>query len=179
MSKIMPIQNKEQLCHNCLKEKETIIIFEIRNRSYGSEYFDNVKIKLQLCKDCIKKLKGKKYLEKIFNEKPHYAADDTLEYIEIYDYEKDIISLLDNLPVQSKEIILNNYHASDIVLESQDYIDIVLNIAKPEIYKKYGIITEEEIEKSEYMLKHCTNLDLDCATFDTCIDCEKFAEEEI
>lgn len=90
-------KNKERLCFCCnqLQEKEeSIQIFEISNRGYGS-IFDGDELEIQLCPVCVKKIK-----EEWFNESPSYDRDG----IEVYRLEDKIrrfistnITVLENL----------------------------------------------------------------------------------
>lgn len=140
---IVPIKNNKRLCHKCLEMHKNIKHFFIRDRLFGSE-FDMEIIEIQLCNSCIKSLGGKNFLKSVFNEKPIFED----KYIAKYKNENKLIDLLNDFPIQSREIIFNKNKIGIFpVINSQDYIDMQLNKAPHETYEKYGFISPYDNEK--------------------------------
>lgn len=143
------IENRETLCHNCLQDKEDIKSYSTYGRGYGSS-FDNDNETVQLCSDCRKGIEED--LNKWFNESCEYD-----EYYENYKYEKEIIEFIDGLPIQGREIVVNQTSsgACSEYLDSQDWIDIELDIAGDEVYKRNGMYSPSERKAYKYRFPTC------------------------
>lgn len=91
----------KKLCYNCNCE-ENIEIFRIKNRGYGS-YFDGDDTEIILCEKCIESMDVEP--EWFDNDASSIVCQDTnfVTYIN----ERYIAILIDNLPIESQERILN------------------------------------------------------------------------
>lgn len=98
------------LCDKCLA-KESSITYKVKGRGYGSN-FDTLDFDVQLCADC-----DRPEYEEWFNEKPELTG----EYAEEeYKHDRDILDLVDSIPIESQECMFNNF------MDSQDWIDLQL-----------------------------------------------------
>lgn len=146
MDEIKPVECNEHLCFKCLQNKEHINKYELSYRGYGSS-FDNVNTKLQLCDEC-----NDSRLEEWFGENPE--IDD---YFEEYKYEDNIFDFVNELPIQGRELFYNSC-SNDSCLESQDWIDIELEIAPDNTYKKYGMYSPSEKKAYKDRFPTCENV---------------------
>lgn len=101
-------QHKDKLCFHCNELQDTkdkIIIYEIKNRGYGSIY-DCDEFQIQLCPECAEKLKVNK--DWFDNEKMGLEREDGT-----YDYfcENNIKELVDKFPTYNQEYISNCYNS--------------------------------------------------------------------
>lgn len=146
------IENRNTLCHKCLKDSNDIKCYSIYGRGYGSIY-DSYNKTVQLCKECRNDLE--RDLDKWFNEKPEYD-----NYTEIYKYEDKIKSFINSLPIQGREIVINQTSSGSFsyYCDSQDWIDIELNIANDEVYKRNGMYTPSEIKAYRERFPTCKNV---------------------
>ena len=126
MSKVKYVKYEENLCFKCLKKKEAINTYELKNRGYGSIY-DNDDTKLQLCNECVGSIENNNELEKWFNEKPT-IVDRTEEY----QYENNIKQYIETLPIQGREIFENQLSNSWIE-DSQVWIDRELGLIEEDV----------------------------------------------
>lgn len=143
------IKNRETLCHKCLQDKEDIKNYSIYGRGYGS-YFDNDNETVQLCSECRSGIEED--LDKWFNESCEYDG-----YYENYKYEEELCDFINELPIQGREIVVNqtSYGACAEHLDSQDWIDIELEIADDEVYKRNGMYSPSEIKAYEDRFPTC------------------------
>lgn len=130
---IKPLEDKN-VCLICQKRKATNT-YNICGRGYGSD-FDNVDITFQCCDEC-----NKPQFEDWFNE----ACELSYNYIEEYKFEENIHKLIESLPLNSQEVLLNSssscvYH----YMNSQDWIDYQLDELPHDKCKKYGMYSPEE-----------------------------------
>lgn len=151
MNIIKYIENRDTLCHKCLQDKDDIKKYSTYGRGYGSK-FDNDNETIQLCYECRKEI-GED-LEKWFNEIPEYDED---EFYENYKYEEEIIDFIDKLPIQGREIVVNQTSsgACSYFLDSQDWIDIKLGIASDEVYKRNNLYSPSEIKAYKERFPTC------------------------
>lgn len=147
--KIKAIAYNDKICFKCLNEKDNIHKYSIGYRGYGSG-FDNFNSIIQLCDDC-----NCGDMEKWCNETPEVN-----DYCEDYKYEGNIFEFINTLPIQGRELFINQcsdgacaYHT-----ESQDWIDIELGIASDETYKQYGMYSPSEIKAYEERFPTCENV---------------------
>lgn len=136
-NRITPIKYTEHLCFKCLKEHNNIHKYEISNRGYGSG-FDGENTLLQLCDKC-----NNNDLDKWFNEIPKIE-----EYWEVYKYEYNIFNFIKTLPLQGRELFENQMSTGACAynIDSQEWLDIELNIAPDEVYKRNGMYSPSEIK---------------------------------
>lgn len=141
MKKIKYIKYSEDLCFKCLNKKEDIKIYTLEGRGYGSIY-DNVDSKIQLCPECRKNID--KDIEKWFNERPNTEQ----HYLEDYKYEKDISQFIKSLPIQGRELFENqiSYGAGSYNIDSQDWIDMELEVADDIVYTRNSRYSPAEIK---------------------------------
>lgn len=93
-------------CHNCLKQT-SINNLEINNRTFGS-LFDSLDISINLCNECIDLLGVNTTW---FDNKASYSFCDN-NGIKSYEFEFKIIKLINSLPIESQEQILNKPNPS-------------------------------------------------------------------
>lgn len=148
-NKIKPVKYTEHLCFKCLKEHEHINKYSIYGRGYGSS-FDNENTILQLCDEC-----DNKELNDWFNEESTYE-----EYWEDYKYEKNILDYVKTLPIQGRELFENQVSsgACSYNIDSQDWIDIELEIAPDEVYKRNGMYSPSEKKAYYDRFPTCKNV---------------------
>lgn len=146
------IENRETLCHKCLQDKEDIKQYDTYGRGYGSAY-DNDCQTVQLCGECRHGIEED--LDKWFNEIGTY--DEDYSYCEVYEYEDEIIKFIDSLPIQGREIVINQTSSDSWYCSSQDWIDIELNKADDEVYKRNGMYSPSEIKAYEERFPTCKN----------------------
>lgn len=142
--KAKPVEYNEHICFKCLQNKENIHTYRINYRGYGS-MFDNDNTKLQLCDSC-----NQEELKEYFNEEPEIEDG----YCENYLHEEDILNFVNTLPIQGQELFKNTC-SSDSYLEPQDWIDIELELAPDEIYKRYSMYSPSEIKAYEDRFPTC------------------------
>lgn len=110
----------DKLCFKCLKQKDNITTYVLKDRGYGSE-FDNLDTKLQLCQDC---LEGKhEELEKWFSEK--CKLDKNEFYFEIYKYENELKKFIDSLEIEGQELFYNTFEKNHVTVDREDWIKSV------------------------------------------------------
>ncbi len=134
---IVAIKN-ENTCMCCLKEKTDLTTIIIPEMGYGSA-FDGESTKLHLCRSCYQHSNPKIWSLEIITE----ADEDGDILSEEYIHEKEIIDYIENLPIQSKELIWNRYNEgfnADHKMKPQDWIDYYLNELTYEKCKEYGIV---------------------------------------
>lgn len=148
-NKIRAIEYSESLCFKCLKEKVDVRKHILPERGYGSD-FDGTSSILQVCPEC-----DDKKLEECFNEKPT-----EIEYWEEYKLEDYIHNFIRTLPVQGRELFLNSCAKgwTADTIDSQDWIDIELEIADDNTYKKWGFYSPSEIKAYEDRFPTCVNV---------------------
>lgn len=124
MSKIKYVKYEEDLCFKCLQKKKAINTYELVGRGYGSSY-DSHNTMLQLCNECVGSIEKHNELEKWFDEKPKI-----IDYEEEYEYEENIDNYIETLPIQGKELFLNQIAggACAFVKDSQEWIDRELGL---------------------------------------------------
>jgi len=140
MSEHQTIQNPENVCFNCLQEKEETELNKIHipTMGYGSS-FDNFSTCLNLCPDCIKLTNPEWWkLEKINNEE---------EYGSYYKYEKEIFEFVNQMPIEGQELFYARYSygACADYMSGQDWIDYELGILPHEKCKEYSCYSPQEI----------------------------------
>lgn len=141
VKKIKAIHNTECLCWKCLKEhdKSKIHIIEIGALGYNS-CFDNLSTRIQLCDDC-------------YGINPEWWELKTVipkgfeQFGYSYEYDKEICDYLNNLPLESQELVWNKYAygaCGGWCMDAQDWIDYQLGILSHKKCKKYGLTSYEE-----------------------------------
>lgn len=147
--KIKPVEYSKSLCFKCLSESTEIRQYNLLERGYGSD-FDGTSSILQLCPKC-NDLK----LKECFNEKPIQN-----EYWEEYKLEDYIHSFIKTLPVQGRELFENSCTkgwTTDII-DAQDWIDIELNIADDNTYKKWNFYSPSEVKAYKDRFPTCAKV---------------------
>lgn len=129
------IENYENICFCCLKEKTNLNTYSISGRGYGSS-FDNEDTYLQICDNC--KPEG---INKWFDENPELIDG----YCEDYKHEKDIIDFVDTFPIEGQELFKNRVAYKTYTMESQDWIDMKLGILPDEKYEEYCMYSPRQI----------------------------------
>lgn len=124
----------ESICMKCLKNKATHIYY-INNRGYGSS-FDSMNTKFQCCDTC-----NKLEYDKWFNETEVING-----YIETYQYENNIVDLINGLPLESQELFDNRFNYNAYIMDSQDWIDYELDELPHDKCKEYGLYSPKDVE---------------------------------
>lgn len=139
------IENYENICFKCLKEKQ-IETFSLYRSNYGSS-FDNNYTTLQICEDC-----KPRDLGEWFNEEPEYNG-----HSENYKYEKNIIEFVKTFSIEGQELFWNRlaYGANADEMESQDWIDMKLGILPDEKYEEYGYYSPSKIKAYKERFPTC------------------------
>lgn len=147
VNRVEAIENYENICFCCLKEKSNLEKFSLYRSEYGSS-FDNNYTYLQLCEEC--KPNG---IDEWFNEAPEMING----YCANYKYEKKIIDFVNTLPLQGQELFWNRcaYGADAYTMESQDWIDDRLGILPDEVYEDYGMYSPRQIKAYEERFPTC------------------------
>lgn len=129
MSKIEYVKYEKDLCFKCLQRGLPINVYELKYRGYGSIY-DSHNTKLQLCNECVGGMDNHIELEKWFNEKPKI-----IDYEEEYEYERNIDNYIETLPIQGKELFLNQIAGGicAFVKDSQEWIDRELGLISDDL----------------------------------------------
>lgn len=150
INKIKPINYSDKICFKCLKEEGNINKYTIAYRGYGS-IFDSFNSLLQLCDDC-----NHEDIKLWFDESPEM----TDECWEQYKYEDNIWDFVQALPLQGRELFENQCAdgAGCRPMDSQDWIDIELNIAPDSLYKEYGMYSPSEIKAYKDRFPTCANV---------------------
>ena len=115
---------------NCLNEfnEDELEYIEIKELGYGS-VFDCLNTKVILCKECFNESNPKIWN---MNKKQRFASefyeikDEDFIIDEEYFYEEEMLEYIENLPIQSKELIWNTFpigQFADYKMEQQDWID--------------------------------------------------------
>lgn len=148
--RIRPVTYSDKICFKCLNESDNINTYNLDNRGYGS-IFDSFKSTLQLCDEC-----NCENLAVWFNEEPLLDED----YFITYMHEDKICDFVESLPIQGKELF-NNRCASELgvlTIDSQDWIDIELEIAPDSVYRKYGMYSPSEIRAYRDRFPSCKHV---------------------
>lgn len=144
MDKIETIINNEYLCWHCLKENNKTKTIHIGALGYGSS-FDNLSTQIQLCPDCLSKTNENWWKLKVCGNHDKYGQYD--QNGEWYEFEEEILSYVRSLPIQGQELFFNTYSygaCADYNMDSQDWIDMQLDIMPDEKYKEYGFYSPSD-----------------------------------
>lgn len=140
LKKKVAIKSTEKLCWNCLQEKDEIHKIELGPLGYGSE-FDCCSTQIQLCDDCYNASNPE-----IWSDELVYDNDDCKEYDwSHYKYEDKMFDYFNNLPIEGKQFVMNEYWIGDYFMDPQDWIDYELGILSHEKAKEYGLYSKQEI----------------------------------
>ncbi|WP_373262205.1 hypothetical protein [Hungatella hathewayi] len=150
MEKIKAIKSTEKLCWKCLQEKENIHKLEFGPLGYGS-MFDCCSTQLQLCDECYEASNPEIWsLERVY---------DNEEYKEYgwchYKHENKMSEYFATLPIEGRQLVMNEYWMGDHYMEPQDWIDYELGILPHEIAKDYGLYSTQEIAAYEERFPRC------------------------
>lgn len=146
MERVLAIKNHEGLCWKCLQsfDKSQIHIIKIHEMGYGSA-FDGERTELHLCDEC--------YQDSIKDNKELWSMEETsCEWDEDrhgfteYKYETEMLDYIDNLPLQGKQFVKNEFNSDGWRMEPQDWIDYKLDILPHEKCKEYWLYSPEEIK---------------------------------
>lgn len=151
MKKLMPITNKK-VCMKCLKEKESVKHYHLYERGYGSD-FDGLSSIIQVCDEC-----KPESLEEWLNENPSFPFGDNIT--EDYQYEDEIQDFMVKLPLEGRELFWNHYAKgfSANMKDRDDFLAIESGTASDEIYKKYNMLTPNEMKMSKKRYPTCANV---------------------
>jgi hypothetical protein len=138
------ITNPDSTCCNCLKETD-IHKIEIPKMGYGSR-FDGWSTQINLCDDCLSKTNPEWWK---LNTKVAFLD------FECYEYEKEILDYVKQMPIEGQEIFYNRYSTDDYRMEPQDWIDYKLNELSHEKCKEYGVYSPEKILAYETRFPTC------------------------
>ena len=173
VKKIKAIHNTDCLCYKCLQKKDKVREIHIGSSGYGS-CFDNMSTSLQLCDECyaestkdkpiwnMEKVYGQMHFEGgyCYPSRKELSEDQVVdEYIDRryrYDYEMD--EYLNNLPLESRELVFNRnaYGAcAGYNMDAQDWIDYQLGILSHKKCKKYGMHSFDEKRAYEERFPSC------------------------
>lgn len=135
-------------CMKCLKEKDSLKVIIISEMGYGSA-FDGSGTKVVLCEDCYKE------------SGPDIWSMETREfdeYCEEYLHEDEMLEFIDGLPLQSEELVWNEFEHgwnADHHMDPQDWIDYRLDELPYEKCKMYGLYAPEEIKAYKERYPKC------------------------
>lgn len=154
---IKAIKNTDNLCYKCLKKKDNIHQIDIGSRGYGS-YFDNFGTSLYLCDSCYNESTQE---APIWNMQ---ALNENDIYDDSYLYDNEMYSYIDNLPLESRELVFNrNAYGSlvDCSMKPQDYIDYELDELPHKKCKQYGLYSPQEKAAYEERFPNCECVKID------------------
>lgn len=151
VSSISPEQSKK-ICFHCLQEKPYIKI-PINPLGYES-FFDSWGTEIHLCQDCIDSCLNPSIWDissgtlRIVKKQTTYTDGTFATDILYYSHEDEIVNYINQLPIQSQELIFNRFAwgSSIIPMNSQDWIDYNSGILSHEQTKKYGLISLDELK---------------------------------
>jgi len=135
------IENADNVCMKCLKDTEVTKIV-VGPLGYGSCGFDMTQTIIQLCNDCLSKTNPDWWkLEIIELDKESFG----ISGLSKYKYEKEIVSFVNTLPIEGKELYHNRFDVySSLKMAPQDWIDYHLDILSHQKSKEYGLYSPEE-----------------------------------
>lgn len=136
------------ICMKCLKESRLLKEIDIPEMGYGSA-FDGTGTKVILCKDCY--IKSNSSIWSMETRKFD-------EYCEEYLHEDEMLDYISQLPLQSQELVFNEFkHGwnTNYSMEAQDWIDYRLNELPHEKCKEYGLYSPEEINAYKERYPKC------------------------
>lgn len=151
--KIEPIKNVNDICFKCLQKKEEIIKIPLYPLGYES-FFDNWGTEIHLCKDCINSCINPSIwdissgtLRTVKKAIAYTDGNSTIETL-YYSHEDEIVDYINQLPIQSQELIFNRFAwgSSIVPMKPQDWIDYQLGTLSHENSKKYGLISLDELK---------------------------------
>lgn len=133
MNLIEPIKFSKDLCYFCLEHKDNIEVFEILDRKEGS-LFKNCFYRIQLCDECKKKFES---LREACDDRGVMLNNKTM----YYPLEEELVDYMSQLPLVSKELLMNSVCISDEVkFEPQDWLDIQMGLKdRAEVIVDYGM----------------------------------------
>jgi hypothetical protein len=150
MFKHLAIQNPENVCFNCLQEKEEGEINKIHITGMGyNSSFDNFFTQINLCSNCLKLTNPEWWkLEKVIDEDG---------YESYYEYEKEIFNFVKQMPIEGQELFYARYGygACTGYMSGQDWIDYELGILPHEKCKEYGYYSPQEEEAYQKKFSVC------------------------
>lgn len=144
----IPRDKIECTCMKCLRENRLLKEIDIPEMGYGSA-FDGSGTKVILCEQC--------YIE----SNPNIWSMETKEfdeYCEEYLHEEEMLDYLRQLPLQSQELVFNEFEngwSANYGMEAQDWIDYKLNELSYEKCKEYGLYSPEEINAYKERYPKC------------------------
>lgn len=137
----------ECTCMKCLKEFPTLRKITISELGYGSS-FDGTNTEVHLCEDCYKQSNPSIWSMEVHRQ----------DYCEEYVHEDEMLKYIEELPIQSKELVWNTLASgwnSDMKLDAQDWIDYELDELPHEKCKTYGLYSVEEIKAYKERFPKC------------------------
>lgn len=151
MGKIKAIKHENGLCYKCLNIFDESIIHNINifETDYGSN-FDESSMRIQLCNSC--------YHESLNKISDLWCME---EYTGKYDFKKykyddEMYDYILNLPVQSRQLILNEFYNNTYInMTAQDWIDYELKILPHKKCKEYGLYSFDEIKSYKERFTTC------------------------
>ena len=142
----------KNICFKCLQEKETIKI-PINPLGYDS-FFDNWGTEIHLCQDCIDSCIDSSIWDvssgtlNIVKKVQTNTNGTTTSEILYYSHEDEIVDYINQLPIQSQELVFNRFAwgSSITPMKPQDWIDYNQGTLSHEETKKYGLISLDELK---------------------------------
>lgn len=127
MERILAIEDQKELCWKCLKPHQHINNIKIPEMDYGS-IFDGESTEIHLCEDC--------YQESIRHNHQLWDMETVpckwnKEYSGVfreYKYEKEMIEYIENLPLQGRQFVENEFSSDGWNMAAQDWIDYQLGM---------------------------------------------------
>lgn len=150
MERILALVSHEGLCWKCLQTYSclNINVIKIHELGYGSQ-FDGESTEIHLCEKC--------YKESI-KDNPELWNMETKEYDkynDVYLYEGEMINYINQIPIQGRQFVKNEFSSAAWQMEPQDWIDFELDILSSDKRKEYGFESPDDIEEGskafEYM----------------------------
>lgn len=138
-------------CFKCLKETINLNRIDIPEMGYGGG-FDGFGTTLYLCNDCY---------EASGSELWSMEEKQLGEYFSEYVHDDEMWEYINNLPLQSQELVCNTLPTgfnADYTMEPQDWIDYELDELPYEKCKEYGVYAPEEINAYKERYPKCKHV---------------------
>lgn len=143
----IPIEKAQHICMKCLCSDKPIRVIEIEELGYGSG-FDGAGTEIHLCEDCYHQSNPKIWTLNVVRD----------GYCEEYEHESEIFAFIESLPLESRELIYNEFEhgwGTACHMDRQDWIDYQLDELPHDVCKEYGLYSPDEIKAYKERFPTC------------------------
>ena len=145
--KVIPIKKVGHICMKCLTETDSLHKIIIPEMGYGSS-FDGEGTEIHLCEKCYEDSSPNIWSMEVKKD----------DYMEEYEHEKEMLDCIENLPLESKELVWNHLSYgfdSDHWENRQDWIDYRLDELSYDKCQEYNVYSPQEIKAYEERFPKC------------------------